>query len=76
MTRIILHDMTTWQALRASTLVPAELMGWQDKVGSLETGKFADIIALKGNPLQDISLLQNIGFVRNDGQIYKNKFMP
>jgi imidazolonepropionase-like amidohydrolase len=73
---MVKYGMTAWQALRASTLVPAELMGWQDKIGSLEAGKFADIVAVKGNPLQDIYLLQNICFVMKDGQVYKNIIMP
>lgn len=68
------YGMTPGQALRASTLVPAELLGWQEKVGSLEVGKFADLVAVEGNPLQDISLLQQIGFVMKEGKVYKNAF--
>ena len=70
---MVKHGMNTWQALRASTLVPAELMGWQEKVGSIENGKLADMVAVKGNPLEDISLLQKISFVMKDGKIYKNE---
>jgi imidazolonepropionase-like amidohydrolase len=68
------YGMTTWQALRASTLVPAELMSWQDRIGSIEAGKLADIVALKGNPVENISLLQQIGFVMKDGKICKNTY--
>jgi imidazolonepropionase-like amidohydrolase len=71
---MVKHGMSPWQALRASTMVPAELMGWQEKVGSLEPGKLADLVAVKGNPLQDITLLQKIGFVMKEGQVYKNTF--
>ena len=66
------HGMTNWQAIQAATLVPAELMGWQDKIGSIEKGKFADVVAVKGNPLDDISVLEHIGFVMKDGKVYKN----
>jgi imidazolonepropionase-like amidohydrolase len=65
------HGMTNWQALRAATLVPAELMGWEDKIGSLESGKYADIVACEGNPLENISALERMVFVMKEGRIYK-----
>lgn len=64
--------MTPWQALRSATVESAELLGWADRVGSVEPGKFADIIAVAGDPLTDISLLENVAFVMKDGAVYKN----
>ena len=51
----------------------ADLMGWSDKVGTLGPGKWADIIALKGDPLQDVKLLQNVSFVKTPGKLYKSE---
>jgi imidazolonepropionase-like amidohydrolase len=63
--------MTPWQALRSATVEGATLMGWEDRVGSVEAGKLADIIAVAGDPLADISLLENVAFVMKDGAVYK-----
>ena len=63
--------MTPWQALRSATVEAAILLGWEDRVGSVEPGKFADIIAVSGDPLADISLLERIDFVMKDGAVYK-----
>ena len=48
-------------------------MQWQDQVGSVEAGKFADLVAVKGNPLDDIGLLQNISFVMKGGVVVKDE---
>jgi imidazolonepropionase-like amidohydrolase len=48
-------------------------MGWSDKVGAIEPGKWADIIAVKGDPLQDVKLLQHVAFVMKSGVVYKNE---
>jgi imidazolonepropionase-like amidohydrolase len=66
--------LTPVQALQAGTVNAADLMGWNDRIGTLEKGKFADIVAVKGDPLQDIKLLQHVGFVMKDGVVYKNEF--
>jgi imidazolonepropionase-like amidohydrolase len=63
--------MTPWQALRSATVEGATLLGWEDRVGSVEAGKFADIIAVSGDPLADISLLERVDFVMKDGAVYK-----
>jgi imidazolonepropionase-like amidohydrolase len=61
--------MTPRQAIHAGTLLAAELLGWQDRIGSLEPGKLADIIAVDGDPLADISALERVVFVMKDGDI-------
>jgi imidazolonepropionase-like amidohydrolase len=59
--------LTPLEAIRAATTTAAELMGWQDRVGSIDKGKFADIIAVDGDPLADISLLEHVTFVMKGG---------
>ena len=60
------------EVVRAATLNAAELMGWQDDVGSIEVGKYADLIAVEGNPLTDIAILQHVEFVMKGGTIVKD----
>lgn len=66
--------MTPVQALQAGTVNAADLMGWSDRVGSIAPGKFADIVAVRGNPLDDVTILQHMGFVMKDGVVYKDEF--
>jgi imidazolonepropionase-like amidohydrolase len=63
--------MTPAQALRTTTIAGAELMNLQNDIGTLEPGKFADIIAVKGNPLNDISVMQKTSFVMKAGVVFK-----
>ncbi len=63
-------------ALQTATLNAADLMGWTDKVGSLEPGKWADVIAVKGDPLADVRILQQVPFVMKGGVIYKDEAQP
>jgi imidazolonepropionase-like amidohydrolase len=62
-------------AIVSATSLNAEIIGWQDRVGSIEKGKYADLIAIADNPLQDISLLQHVGFVMKGGIVYRNDLM-
>jgi imidazolonepropionase-like amidohydrolase len=59
------------QAIQAATINAADLLGEKERLGSVTAGKFADIIAVEGNPLQDVTLLENIKFVMKDGVVYK-----
>jgi imidazolonepropionase-like amidohydrolase len=58
-------------ALQSATIHAAELMGWSAKTGTLEPGKWADIIAVDKNPLDDVGVLQNVKFVMKAGVVYK-----
>lgn len=68
---MVKYGMAPLIALRSATSVAAELMGWQDRVGTLEEGKFADVVAVKGDPTQDISEMTRVIFVMKDGVVYK-----
>ena len=65
--------MSPMQAIQSATTSAADLIGWKAKAGQLAPGYFADLVAVKGDPLQDISLLEKIDFVMKGGAIYKNK---
>ena len=70
---LVRRGMPPLEAIRAATLNAAELMGWQDKVGSLEPGHFADVIAVDGDPLKDITILQHVKFVMKGGTVIKDE---
>ncbi len=65
--------MTPAQAIRTATQNSADLIGRSKDVGTIEVGKYADIIAVSGDPLQDVTVLQNVGFVMKGGTVYKDK---
>ena len=71
-----LHDagMPAIDIIRAVTVNAAEMLGWQDRVGILEPGKLADIVAVSGDPIADISELERVRFVMKDGRLVKNDF--
>ena len=65
--------MTPVQTIRAATIDAAQLMGWQDRVGSVEAGKFADLVAVAGDPTSDITELERVKFVMKGGHVFKNE---
>jgi imidazolonepropionase-like amidohydrolase len=68
---MVKYGMTPLAALQAGTVNGAKLLGWQDQIGVLKAGYLADIVAVPGDPLQDIGVLQNVAFVMKGGAIYK-----
>jgi imidazolonepropionase-like amidohydrolase len=66
------YGMTPLQAIRSATTVAADLLGWGDRVGSVEPGKLADLIAVSGDPLTDITELEHVKFVMKGGTVCKN----
>lgn len=69
---MVKYGQTPMQAIQSATINAADLLGLNKKVGVLEKGKFADMIAVIGNPLDDISILENVNFVMKGGVVYKN----
>jgi imidazolonepropionase-like amidohydrolase len=65
------YGMTPMQALQAATIHAADLIGWPKDVGAIAGGFYADIIAVDGNPLEDISVMENVSFVMKDGKVFK-----
>ena len=66
------YGMTPMQAIRSGTVIAAELLGWSDKLGTIEAGKWADLVAVSGDPLKDITELERVKFVMKAGIVYKN----
>jgi imidazolonepropionase-like amidohydrolase len=64
--------MSPTDVIRAATVNAAESLGWQDRIGVLEAGKFADIIAVSGDPLADVTELERVQFVMKGGEVVKN----
>ena len=68
---MVKYGMTPLAALQAGTLNGAELLGWQGRIGALKPGYLADIVAVPGNPLEDIGVLEKVSFVMKGGVIYR-----
>jgi imidazolonepropionase-like amidohydrolase len=60
-------------AIRSATLVNAELMSLGKQAGSIESGYFADVIAVAGDPLRDVTALEHVKFVMKEGRVYRNE---
>lgn len=69
---MVQYGMTPAQAIESATAIAAEMLGWQDQIGSLEKGKYADIIAVSGDPLKDITELERVKFVMKGGEVVRN----
>jgi imidazolonepropionase-like amidohydrolase len=67
-----LAGMSALDVIRAVTVNAAEMLGWQEKIGAIEPGKFADLVAVTGDPIADITELERIKFVMKDGQVVRN----
>lgn len=68
---MVQYGMPADEAIKTATVNAAELLGMYDQIGSIENGKFADIIAVDGNPINDISILRNVPFVMKSGTVFK-----
>jgi imidazolonepropionase-like amidohydrolase len=66
--------LTPLQAIQASTINAADLLGWSGKVGTLEPGAWGDVIAVDGNPLQDVRFLERVKFVMKGGEVVRNEY--
>ncbi|CAN5282195.1 amidohydrolase family protein [soil metagenome] len=72
---MVRYGMPAMQAIQSATTVSAELLEKSNDFGSIESGKFADIIAVANDPLKDISELERVKFVMKDGEVYRNEIM-
>ena len=66
--------MPALDVIRAITTSAAEMLGWSDRIGAIESGKFADLIAVAGDPVADVSQLERVRFVMKGGQVVRNDF--
>jgi len=70
---MVKYGMTPMQAMQSATSSAADLLGKSDVLGSLKPGKYADIVAVNGDPLADIRVLEHVSFVMKEGQVFKNE---
>ncbi len=70
---MVRYGMTPMQAIQSATRNAADLLGKSDLLGSIKVGKYADVVAVPGNPLDDISVLEHVKFVMKDGKVYKRE---
>jgi imidazolonepropionase-like amidohydrolase len=69
---MVKRGLTTLETIQAATVNAAELLSWPDKVGALEPGHYADLIAVDGDPLADITVLQHVKFVMKGGVVVRS----
>lgn len=68
---MVRYGMTSMQALQSATIVAAELMGWEERIGSVEPGKLADLVAAEGDALEDVARFTDVSFVMKGGEVLK-----
>lgn len=68
---MVQYGMSPLETLRAGILNGAKLLGWQGQIGAIKAGYFADVIAVPGDPLQDIGVLNKVAFVMKGGVVYR-----
>ena len=68
---MVKFGMTPLAAIQAGTINGAKLLGWPEQIGALRPGYMADIVAVPGNPLEDITTLQKVSFVMKNGMVYR-----
>ncbi|MCI0573484.1 MAG: amidohydrolase family protein [Myxococcaceae bacterium] len=69
--KMVEWGMTPMQAIQAATVHAADLLGWSDRVGSVQPGRFADLVAVEGDPLRDVRELEKVTFVMKGGEVFK-----
>ena len=69
---MVKYGLSPMQAIQSATVNAADLIGWADRVGGVEPGKFADLIAVQGDPTTDVTVLEHVQFVMKGGQVVKN----
>ena len=70
---MVRYGMTPMQAIQSATSVAAELLGQEANLGTVEPGRYADVVAVKGDPLADIAELERVSFVMKGGTVYKQE---
>jgi imidazolonepropionase-like amidohydrolase len=70
---MVKYGLSPMQAIQSATTWAADVMNWSDRLGSLDAGKYADLIAVTGNPLDDITILEHVPFVMKGGQVVKDE---
>jgi imidazolonepropionase-like amidohydrolase len=68
---MVRYGLTPMQAIQSATQSAADLLGWPDSVGTLTPGRYADVVAVVGDPLRDITELERVTFVMKGGVVYK-----
>ena len=68
------YGMSPLEAIRSATVNAADLLGWSDDIGAIEPGKYADLIAVDGDPLNDIKQLEHVKFVMKGGEVVRSDY--